>query len=379
MDPKKYEMPDSREAEISRYLHAKAAKNGVCISTTFELTSACNFSCRMCYVHNTDCGKNRKYELSTEQWLDIAAQAKDAGVMFVLLTGGEPLLREDFCEIYEKMSEMGFVISINSNLSLLNEKHIKSFRKYPPNRINASLYGMSGETYLDLCGTDAYEAVIANIAKLREFNIPVKINSSITPRNLRDFEKIYNYCISEKLIQRTAFYMYPSIRLNNDAERLQPEEVAENQVKNDFLRLSKERFLERADKVEKGIEFIENSDCIDDESKGSTIRCRAGSSTSWIDWRGNMTFCGMVPADPECSVIEKGFTQCWEKTKARVKLIFLPAKCTSCKYKFVCNVCAAACLCEMGAFDKAPEFVCRIAESTVEKYREYKEKLTGEE
>lgn len=375
MDSKKYELPGSEEALISRYLHAKGAQKGISISTTFELTSACNFSCKMCYIHNSDCNKNRQYELSADRWIEIAGQARDAGVMFVLLTGGEPLLREDFCEIYERISGMGFVISLNSNLSLLNEKHIESFRKYPPNRINASLYGMSGETYRDLCGADAYEKVIENLGKLRETGIPVKVNSSITPRNLCDSKKIYDFCLRENLIQKPAFYMYPSARLGCDNERLRPEEIAESRVKFDLFSLSKEQFIDRAERVEKGVEYIENSGCIDTESEGTAIRCRAGTTSSWIDWRGNMTFCGMVPANPECNVLKKGFKACWEETKAAAKEVTLPAKCTNCSYKFICNVCAAACYCETGAFDKAPEFICRASELTAAKYGEYKEKL----
>lgn len=379
MDSKKYEIPGSEEAAISRYLHAKATKNGISVSTTFELTSACNFSCKMCYVHNTDCNKNRQYELSTEQWIEIANQAKDAGVMFLLITGGEPFIRDDFCELYEYFSEMGFVISINSNISLLNEKHIESFKKYPPNRINVSLYGMSGETYMNLCGVDAYEKVIENINKLREINIPVKINSSITPRNLCDFEKIYKYCASENFIQKSAFYMFPSARLGCNNERLQPEEVAESRVRSDLLRLTRNQFIDRVERIEKGVEYIENSDCIDTESESTSIKCRAGSSSSWIDWRGNMSFCGMVPANSDCNVLSKGFKQCWEEVKSTVKSIRLPAKCSYCKYKYLCNACAASCFCETGAFDKVPEFICRVSELTAEKFKEYKSKLLKEE
>ena len=182
------------ESPIVRYLHAKAAENGSCASVTFEITSRCNFRCRMCYVHSEDCNKHAEEELSLEQWTGIADEASEAGVMFVLITGGEPLIRPDFADIYTMLIKKGFVVSINSNLSLVTDEHIELFKKYPPNRINASLYGISDETYTALCGVPAYTKVAGVIEKLREIGVPVKINSSVTPFNCGDFGGILSFC-----------------------------------------------------------------------------------------------------------------------------------------------------------------------------------------
>ncbi|MBQ4244555.1 MAG: radical SAM protein, partial [Clostridia bacterium] len=154
---------ESSEPLIVRYLHMKAEKNRIPLGVTFELTSRCNFSCRMCYVHSTDCNINKPLELSAGQWIEIAQKAKDAGALFVLITGGEPLVRDDFAEIYEAIAKMGFVISVNTNGSLIDEKILDLFTKNRPNRVNVSLYGADGETYKKLCGVDAYEKVTGNI------------------------------------------------------------------------------------------------------------------------------------------------------------------------------------------------------------------------
>ena len=141
---------------ISRMLLAKAVRGAVPLSGTFELTSRCNFSCRMCYVHNMqDSGELKKRELTAAQWLEIAEEAKRCGTLFLLLTGGEAMLREDFAEIYCKLSVMGFRIVVNSNGSMLTDEILDCFRKYPPGRVNVSVYGASEETYRDLCGVEA--------------------------------------------------------------------------------------------------------------------------------------------------------------------------------------------------------------------------------
>ena len=114
----------STESYISQYLHNKAGRMKLPVSATFELTSRCNFNCKMCYVHDADCSRDKPLELTAAQWIDIAEQAEKAGTLFLLLTGGEPLLREDFNEIYAAIAKMGFVISVNTNLSLLTEETV---------------------------------------------------------------------------------------------------------------------------------------------------------------------------------------------------------------------------------------------------------------
>ena len=61
---------------LTDYIYNKASRNYIPLSGTFELTPICNFNCKMCYVH--DCTK-KKDALSTEDWLNLAQQAKEAG------------------------------------------------------------------------------------------------------------------------------------------------------------------------------------------------------------------------------------------------------------------------------------------------------------
>ena len=184
----------SGEPMIVRYLHAKAGKMRIPVNVTFELTSRCNFNCKMCYVHDEDCSRNRPFELSAAQWIDVAEQAKAAGALFVLITGGEPMLRDDFDEIYAAMAKMGFVLSLNTNLSLLKDSTLSLLEKYRPNRVNVSLYGTTNDTYASLCGVPAFETVKENIGRLRAGGVPVKINSSITPYNIGAAADIMRFC-----------------------------------------------------------------------------------------------------------------------------------------------------------------------------------------
>ena len=89
--------PKKSEPYLSTYLHTKGRKLGLPIAGNFELTARCNFNCPMCYVHMTQeqvdaAGR----ELTAREWLGIARAARDRGMVFALLTGGEPLIRRDF-------------------------------------------------------------------------------------------------------------------------------------------------------------------------------------------------------------------------------------------------------------------------------------------
>ena len=62
---------------------------------------------------------------TAEEWIDLSRQARDAGVLYVLLTGGEVFLRSDFRQIYEAISEMGFSVQIYTNGTLITPEIAK--------------------------------------------------------------------------------------------------------------------------------------------------------------------------------------------------------------------------------------------------------------
>jgi sulfatase maturation enzyme AslB (radical SAM superfamily) len=169
----------NNEPVFSAYLHARAEAKGVPVSGTFELTSRCNFNCRMCYVHNMDCSKMSE-EKPAEWWINLGKKAASEGVVFLLITGGEPLLRKDFKEIYTELSKLGLMISINTNGSLLCGEIAELFKKIPPTRLNISLYGASDETYEKFTGAPYFTKVLDNIKLLKSYGVDIRLNVSIT-------------------------------------------------------------------------------------------------------------------------------------------------------------------------------------------------------
>ena len=356
----------STEPYIVTHLHSKGRRMGLPTAGNFELTARCNFNCPMCYVHMTQeqvdaAGK----ELTAQQWLEIAKAAKDRGMVFALLTGGEPLVRKDFFEIYDGMREMGLLISVNSNGSMLKGKILERFLEAPPVRFNISLYGGSNETYRNMCGLPAYDQVKENIRALRKAGVDVSLNLSITPYNKEDLAQIYADAVELDVNVRASSYMYPSVRVNGEqygcGNRLSCAESARYAVEWDKLRFTEEEFALRAENMEKLI-LEEQDGCPLEEGEG--VRCRAGSSSFWMTWDGRMLPCGMMTT-PVAEPLKIGFDAAWEQIRSATAAIRLPAKCVSCDYRDICGSCAAVCYTETGRFDSVPEYVCQRAEEIV--------------
>lgn len=363
------------EPYISTYLHSKGVRLGLPIAGNFELTSRCNFNCPMCYVHMTpeQIRKTGKQELTAAQWLDIAKAAKDKGMVFALLTGGEPLIRKDFFEIYDGMRRMGLLISVNTNGFLLRGEILERFLKNPPVRFNISLYGGSNETYRNMCGLPAYDQVKENIRTLRRAGVDVSLNLSITPYNFSDLDRIYADAQELDVNVRASSYMYPPVRINDETfgsgNRLSPEESAKQSVYWDSLRFTEEEFALRAENMARLRMAPEG--CPVEEGEG--VRCRAGRSSFWMTWDGKMLPCGMMTG-PVAYPLETGFETAWETIRTETAKIRTPGKCSECGYKDICGACAAVYYTETGHFDGVPEYVCRRAEAIVEETRRVKEK-----
>ena len=354
----------STEPAWSTYIHAKGAALGMPVAGNFELTGRCNFGCKMCYVHDSD-GSD---ELTAEQWIEIGRQATEKGMVFLLLTGGEPFLRKDFKEIYFALKKLGLLISINTNGSLIDQEMFEFLTENPPLRMNISLYGCSNETYTRLCGKPMFDVVSRNIFRLHEAGISIRLNASITPYNASDIEGLYQLAEQWNVPLKATTYMFPPVRVKGckygEAQhRFSAEEAAKYMLKCQEQYLSPSRLAENYEEL-----FFEDEDCA-----GSIehMRCRGGSTSFWVTWDGRMLPCGMFPSEG-FAIAEHGFWGAWQAVREFSKTILLPEKCGRCSHKKKCPACAAACLAETGRTDVIPDYICEMTSTfnkmTAEKY-----------
>lgn len=314
-----------------------------------------------------------------EFWLDAARQAREAGTVFPLLTGGETFLYPYIQELYEAMCKMGMQVSINSNGSYITEGIIEWLKETPPTRINITLYGGSNETYGRLCGDPrGFDKVRRGVELLAENGIRFQFNCSLTPDNAADLEKMTGFANEYGLGLRLATYMFPPVRRtgqSGDYEgRFTPEEAAYYQVLADWNQLPPERFIVLA---RNALRFAELTPELLEEAASKPPRemgCLSGRCSYWVDWQGNLSGCGMMDI-PKISLKNHTLQEAWKEVVDWTEKMRYSPVCANCVNRPVCFSCAAMVHNETGSFDGRPVYLCEKAKYAAKYYNEFLEKL----
>lgn len=161
----------------------------------FELTHLCNLNCPYCYV-----GKNRKKnELTTREWFKIIKQIP--WYAFITLVGGEPLIKQDFCEILFAAAKKTLgKVNIVTNGILMDEKIIDDFIKSKMLLVSVSLDGW-GKNHDKYRGKEGIFEIIQNnleILAAKNHRPFVDIKTIVLKDNLEDILKLYEYCAKMK-------------------------------------------------------------------------------------------------------------------------------------------------------------------------------------
>lgn len=370
-----------RNAPLTDYFYTKASRLKIPLSGTFELLPTCNFSCRMCYVRKSEKEvlEHSRPGVDTDGWLKIAEAARKEGMLFLLLTGGEPFLYKEFGRLYEQLYKMGLLISINTNGSLIDDEIIELFSRMPPKRINITLYGASDETYEALCRVKGgFYKVDQVIRRLRNKGISLKLNGTLTPYNIGDLEAMVSYARSQQLLMQTTVYMFPPIRKDmtkvGQNERFTPEEAAGYQLQASKYLYDEavyKAYLERLANS-KALPYGLNESCVDPAD--GKVRCRAGSAAFWVTWDGYMTPCGMMP-EPKVEMTGKSFADSWKELNQATENLMLSGTCRRCSNREICHACAAIAMAETGNVSDVPRYLCdmtrelkQLAEKEMLKY-----------
>ena len=357
--------PLDSASSVERYLCDRAVDTQTPINGSLELLPLCNMNCDMCYVRLSKEEMDRLGRMRTvEEWLAIGRQMKEAGVLFLLLTGGEPLLFPDFQKLYLGLKEMGMILTINTNATLITEEMAAFFGKHKPRRINITLYGKDEAAYADLCHfPGGFARTVQGIRLLRKYGVDVKISSSMTRSNANDWEEIIALGKELDAPVRIDCYMYPAVRersLPYPAEcRLEPEEAAQLRVKVLRAEMGDELFQKYALAT-----LQRKADTLPGEYTPGKVHCMAGRCSFTVNWQGLMRPC-VVMTTPEANVFTLGFREAWEQIWAATDAITTNPQCSVCTYRNVCQTCAACAMAEEGAFDALPAYMCRSTKETI--------------
>ena len=348
---------------LERRLIHKAKQSRVPINGSIELLPLCNMNCDMCYVRLSRAEMEAQGRLrSLDEWLQVAEEMKNAGTLFLLLTGGEPLLYPEFKQLYLKLRDMGFVITINTNGTLIDEEWANFLGKHKPRRINITLYGADDQAYQELCHyPGGFNKVMQAVKLLKERDVDVKLSSSLTRANQNDMTRIIDLGEELGVPVRVDTYMMPAVRERNrpydEQSRLDPASAARIRIQALKQEMGKELFEEYVRKIVFEVEHI-----LPEDGPGK-VHCLAGNCSFTINWQGNLRPC-VVMSEPSVSVFEEGFEKAWQKVSDAVSAIRTSSVCNACKYRPICRTCCASALLEEGSYDAVPKYMCAYAKES---------------
>ena len=325
-------------AALKHHILQSAARDVIPAAVDFELTPRCNFSCPMCYVKTSISIK----EKPTQWWKDAFKAAADAGMLYALLTGGEPLSRPDFIELYEYLYDLGVKVTVYTNGSLIDGGILQCFMKRPPEFVGITLYGYNEASVLAVTGNaKGFRDAETGIEMLATVGIDVALRT-IPIRPIYDhLGELIAYVKNKGLRLGYQLYVGPGRDRDPDAGlRILPDEVA------DFERRIRSAFpvAERP---------------LHQETTAST--CPALRSGCFITWDGRMTPCAMV-SHPGKTVSPETFLSTFRELNRKMLETPVCTECAACALAGDCLQCHARRSLE-GSPTACPPYLRAIAEA----------------
>ncbi|NOZ64471.1 MAG: radical SAM protein [Caldiserica bacterium] len=214
---------------LTNLLYSKAASNKKFFSCMWELTYKCNLDCKHCYIPPS-LRKSKAKDLDYPLIEQILIKLKEWGTFIIGFTGGEPLLRKDFWKIYRKAKEMGFLIAIFTNGTLLDEEGIETLSLYPPLLIEITLHSYKEDTFDKITQhKGAFKKLEKVLEKLKGKKLPLLLKTVGMKLNQEDILETKEFILREQFKYKFDPLIFPTIKGDtNPLElRLEPEEIVE--------------------------------------------------------------------------------------------------------------------------------------------------------
>lgn len=343
--------------ETMQRLRQRARAERIPLSVSLSLTHRCNLVCEHCYARTSaDLGR----ELSTAQWCGLIDALAEAGCLFVVLTGGEPLVRADFADLYRHARGRGLIVTVFTNASRLDESHIALWKESPPREVDITLYGMSEATYRRVTGQSGlFERIWRNIDRLLANGIRVGLKAMILSHTREEIP-----AMEEAARQRgVGFRLDGAVFSRYDGDRtplelrLPADAVAEIELSDSRRAAQWKAFLERHGSIP--------------GNRKALYRCSAGVTHAHIDPSGLLCPCLMVSWHG-VSLVDHSFDEAWRTIGARLSGLTLPdnSPCINCEKHVVCGYCPGFSRLETGAEDAACNYQCELGDARLRRIRQ---------
>ncbi len=323
----------------------------------FELTFKCDLHCRHCYTYCYNKPVYLKKELNLKEIKFILDKVYKAGVIWVCFTGGDPLTRKDFLDIYSYAKDKGFITTIFTNAYSMTKEIADHLKKRPPFVIEMTLNAATKETYEKISRVKgSFDRVIQGINLILKAKLPLKIKTQITQDNLGEVPKIKKFIQGQGLNFRPSFDLYA--RLNGDLTpcnlRISPKEAlglnGNKRISDDNCRLS----LHTANQKPRTAHHKPHADL---------FRCAIGGGDGiHIDPYGNTFSCNLI-RKPFFNLLKEDIDYALDKLLplVRDRKFTTDSKCNGCNLRELCRSCPGRAYLETGDREAPVEYYCKLA------------------
>jgi len=344
-------------------LWEKLKDKGCFSQASMELTERCNNNCLHCYINlPADDEEAKKKEITLEETKKIVDEAARMGCLSWHLTGGEPLLREDFSDIYLYLKKKGMRVTLSTNATLIDSEMVNLFEKYPLQNLEVSIYGLSQKTYEAITrNPGSFRAFRQGINLLSKNHIPFTLKTAVLPQNFQEIQKMRDFAQSfTGKPLGVVFQLNLGSKSNGGSRR--------DHVRK--LRLAPQKVIEVLTQKEKRYREDMDRFCqrfLVSPQDNRLFSCGAGVGGCHIDAYSNLQLC-MLLRHPDCvySLREGSLKEAWEtfipKTREiRANNKNYQEKCQRCFLRSFCEQCPAWSWMEHGVLDEPVEYLCEIA------------------
>jgi radical SAM protein with 4Fe4S-binding SPASM domain len=330
-----------------------------------EITARCNNNCRHCYINlPTDDAKARSKELTFGQIKDIVDQAVSLGALWCLITGGEPLLRKDFFDIYLYIKKKGLLVSVFTNATLIRDEHISFFRQYPPRDIEVTVYGITKKTYERVTRkAGSFDLFMHGLKLLLAGGIKVRFKTMVLRSNVEELPEISSFCRA-----RTAdfFRFDPFLNLRFDGDAVRNRQIRlERLLPKEIVAIEKSD-PERSGALKENCNKLINPD-FSHIGCDHLFHCGVGNGSFAVSYDGFFRLCSLL-CHPDCVFdlkkvsLKDAFEQCAFKVRGmRSNRKEFLVKCRKCAIINLCMWCPAYAYLETGKLDKPVRYFCAVA------------------
>jgi radical SAM protein with 4Fe4S-binding SPASM domain len=341
---------------FSADVHQRHSGERVPLQVSIEVTRRCPLECLHCY-NNLPMGNMdaKRREMTKEEHFRVLDELVEMGCFWILYTGGEIFARKDFLEIYTCAKQKGFLITLFTNGTIINEQIADYLKEWPPFAIEITLYGRTRETYEALTAIPgSYDRCVRGIRLLKERGLPLKLKTVATSINKHEVMAMRRFAEEELGVEfKMDGQINPRIDCSQSplAVRLTPEELVALDM-NAPKGMSEYRRLAKRD-----LESPPNLSASD-----TVYFCGGGVGGFALNAYGEMGIC-VISQQDTFSVRELGLKQVWEGSLAelRNRKRTRVTKCVECRIQSLCGMCPANGEMENGDKEGPVEFLCHVA------------------